>query len=143
MDASCSIQLGCPFFISFDANSSTRFGFDAQLDWICLKCSLLNIQIGQVFDIYCPIFCNSFTPNNRCDVLRTSLNGHGKKLFICSSCGNSFSRHQVLERHVVSIHEGKKPFKCEFCNYSCFAKAILNNHVASVHEGKKPFKCKF
>ena len=43
-----------------------------------------------------------------------------------------------LKLHIASVHEGNKPFKCELCDHSFSRKDVLNRHVESVQKGIKP-----
>ena len=53
----------------------------------------------------------------------------------------TFSRKDVLVRHVIGVHEKKKPHKCEKCNKTYSQKSHLNEHISTFHENIKKFAC--
>ncbi|XP_039528988.1 gastrula zinc finger protein XlCGF49.1-like [Pimephales promelas] len=62
-----------------------------------------------------------------------------KRLFVCSECGNTFTRKENLKNHMI-IHTGLKPFSCSQCGKSFKYKNCLNVHLIT-HMSKKPFSC--
>ncbi|XP_062260306.1 zinc finger protein 771-like [Platichthys flesus] len=62
-----------------------------------------------------------------------------KKLFICSKCGNRFTRRGDLNRHMMR-HTGEKPFSCSECGNKFNDRSHLDRHMMR-HTGEKPFSC--
>ena len=44
----------------------------------------------------------------------------------CGICNVKFGRKDVLDQHVLTVHEGKKQFKCDICDASFGHKHNLN-----------------
>ncbi|XP_061559506.1 zinc finger protein 135-like [Phycodurus eques] len=60
---------------------------------------------------------------------RKPINAHpGPKGFSCSSCEETFSRHEALLAH-TRLHTGVKPFWCSVCNTSFSYQSSLINHI--------------
>ncbi|XP_066469252.1 zinc finger protein 845-like [Tiliqua scincoides] len=62
-----------------------------------------------------------------------------EKIYRCSSCGKSFSRHADLLRHKM-IHTGKEPHQCSECGKNFSYKSTLLTHLM-IHTGEKPHRC--
>ena len=102
----------------------------------------------------------------------TTLNSHMKihknETFICTECGNSFSKKSYLQRHMQRhnttpipcpecgkfftsiiklgrhkrhVHLGIRNFQCEHCEKRFQDSQKLNMHIRSVHNKEKPFGC--
>lgn len=58
----------------------------------------------------------------------------------CEYCGEIFTIHSELQRH-LTIHVGQeKPFKCVVCKSSFRKKETLQRHFLT-HTGEKSFEC--
>jgi len=59
--------------------------------------------------------------------------------FICSFCGQDFTRKYYLERHIM-IHTGEKKYKCNVCPKSFRLETSYVDHM-NMHNGIKKFQC--
>ena len=57
----------------------------------------------------------------------------------CNQCDHSYSRADVLRRH-LKTHNGEKPNKCNQCDYASSWADALGTHLKT-HSGEKPNKC--
>ncbi|XP_057668144.1 zinc finger protein 271-like [Diorhabda carinulata] len=64
---------------------------------------------------------------------------HTNKKFVCNTCDKSFKHQQLLQRHQV-VHSEARPYICPICNSSFKTKANLINHEG-VHTGEKRYEC--
>ncbi|XP_073785152.1 uncharacterized protein si:dkey-7l6.3 isoform X2 [Danio rerio] len=65
--------------------------------------------------------------------------GTGKRHFICSICGKSFTTSQSLDTH-MRIHTGERPYRCEQCGKRFTQSGHLTAHQ-TVHTGERPYEC--
>jgi len=59
----------------------------------------------------------------------------------CDKCDKIFTQKHALKRHVDSVHEGKRPHLCTICGSSFAENRKLQIHIAAVHKKEKPFSC--
>lgn len=65
--------------------------------------------------------------------------------FPCNACGQSFSVHDRLAKHIASRHRGRsseatRPYECEICQRR-FARSDMLTRHARLHSGLKPYSC--
>jgi hypothetical protein len=60
----------------------------------------------------------------------------------CQVCDRSFTRHDTLESHMMSMHSDERPYHCQYpsCKKNFATQSALVNHV-KVHTDGKPYKC--
>lgn len=68
--------------------------------------------------------------------------------YVCPVCGQMFSLHDRLAKHMASRHKSKstssdiaKAYVCEVCNRSFARSDMLTRHMR-LHTGVKPYTCK-
>ncbi|XP_041986444.1 zinc finger protein 502 isoform X2 [Aricia agestis] len=65
--------------------------------------------------------------------------------FMCETCGQTFTVHDRLAKHVASRHrdrapEATRPYECEVCRRR-FARSDMLTRHARLHSGVKPYSC--
>ena len=60
---------------------------------------------------------------------------------MCTICAKTFSHINVLQKHIIEVHEKKTAAKCDKCDKIFTQKHALKRHIESVHEGKRPHLC--
>ncbi|CAN9512975.1 unnamed protein product [Ophioblennius macclurei] len=65
----------------------------------------------------------------------------GGKPFCCDTCGKSFSKMQLLKKHMI-IHTGLKPFVCDVCGKKFNSPSSRDAHKKT-HSSEKPHACDF
>lgn len=63
----------------------------------------------------------------------------GVRPYVCSVCGNSFTRSTSLNKH-LRMHNGNRPFKCAACPKIFGSRGDLKRHQI-IHSGIKPWIC--
>ncbi|CAD7082613.1 unnamed protein product [Hermetia illucens] len=68
--------------------------------------------------------------------------------YVCPVCGQMFSLHDRLAKHMASRHKSRNPssdiakaYVCEVCNRSFARSDMLTRHMR-LHTGVKPYTCK-
>ncbi|XP_045510035.1 zinc finger and SCAN domain-containing protein 22-like isoform X2 [Colias croceus] len=66
-------------------------------------------------------------------------------LHACEICGQTFTMHDRLAKHVASRHRNKAPdaaraYECEICHRR-FARSDMLTRHARLHSGVKPYSC--
>ncbi|KAJ0183962.1 hypothetical protein K1T71_000385 [Dendrolimus kikuchii] len=65
--------------------------------------------------------------------------------YSCGACGQTFSVHDRLAKHVASRHRNRTPdaaraYECEICRRK-FARSDMLTRHARLHSGVKPYSC--
>ena len=68
---------------------------------------------------------------------KENFDGNKSETFSCQSCDKSYTRVQILRRHIKNVHEGIKEYSCQSCDKSYTQSHNLKNHIKKVHEGLK------
>ncbi|KAM5297735.1 zinc finger protein 587B-like isoform 2-T2 [Glossophaga mutica] len=63
----------------------------------------------------------------------------GRKSFLCSECGKSFTKISALRVH-QRVHTGERSYKCGECGKSFTQNILLRRHQ-KVHTGERPYEC--
>ena len=98
-----------------------------------LKCSVCKVSFTQPADLSRNLL--SIHTKERLYVCRHLIND-GKEC-----CGRSFSRKDVLQKHLATYHGQGKSLKCEYCGYKNLDRSNFNKHVKSNHSHLHPFVC--
>ena len=69
-----------------------------------------------------------------------SITKESQNNFACSSCSKTFTKLDILKRHIKRVHE-TPTFKCGTCGKLFIRSGILKRHEKSVHGGKNIFTC--
>ena len=57
---------------------------------------------------------------------------HSSFLGSSHKCGKV--SHNVLKKHIMTVHEGIKPFKCDLCNKHYYTPRDVKVHIQIAHE---------
>lgn len=68
-----------------------------------------------------------------------STSSDGRKIHRCAECRRTFSRSDMLERH-VRLHTGVRPYACRLCTQVFSRSDHLTTHLRT-HTGEKPYAC--
>ncbi|PAA82900.1 hypothetical protein BOX15_Mlig010612g1 [Macrostomum lignano] len=63
----------------------------------------------------------------------------GNSQYVCSVCGRSFTRGDMLSRH-ARLHSGRRPYGCPVCGLAFSRSDHLTTHRRT-HTGEKPYAC--
>ncbi|XP_045184300.2 zinc finger protein 271-like [Mercenaria mercenaria] len=73
--------------------------------------------------------------------LKRHLLTHSRiKPFVCSVCGEGFTRKDGLRVHIYSVHTGYRPYSCSVCQKTFTTKQHLKTHVLC-HSVERTFLC--
>lgn len=69
----------------------------------------------------------------------------GQPAFVCNTCGQTFTVHDRLAKHVASRHRNRTPessraYECDICQRR-FARSDMLTRHARLHSGVKPYSC--
>lgn len=65
--------------------------------------------------------------------------GDSSKVHLCKVCNRSFSRSDMLSRH-MRLHTGLRPYECHLCQQVFSRSDHLHTHLRT-HTGEKPYRC--
>ena len=67
------------------------------------------------------------------------IGAEGTKVYVCKGCKRTFSRSDMLTRH-MRLHTGLKPYECVICGQVFSRSDHLHTHLRT-HTGEKPYHC--
>lgn len=82
-------------------------------------------------------FCGS--RRNSTDAAGKSLLSPSARLYVCESCGRSFTKKERLILH-ERTHTGERPYECQTCGRRFSLLGNLRRHLP-LHSGQKPYMC--
>ena len=125
MDASKIIY--CPFS---EKVQEQRYQQDPHQNFVCPVC-------GQMFPSF--NYLANHMVNHLPSETVTRGPGEGTKIHICKVCNKSFSRSDMLTRH-MRLHTGLRPYECRVCGQVFSRSDHLHTHMRT-HTGEKPYRC--
>jgi uncharacterized Zn-finger protein len=70
---------------------------------------------------------------------KRKVGAEGSKVYVCKGCKRTFSRSDMLTRH-MRLHTGLKPYECAICGQVFSRSDHLHTHLRT-HTGEKPYQC--
>lgn len=106
-------------------------GCDTNSNFVCPMC-------GNVFLSYNSL-ANHMVSHLPSEVITTQDGNNGSKVHLCKVCNRSFSRCDMLSRH-MRLHTGLRPYECHLCRQVFSRSDHLHTHLRT-HTGEKPYRC--
>ena len=104
--------------------------YQREMTFLCPVC-------GQMFPSY--NYLANHMVNHLPSEVVTKGPGEGNKVHLCKVCNRSFSRSDMLTRH-MRLHTGLRPYECRMCGQVFSRSDHLHTHLRT-HTGEKPYRC--